>query len=236
MKNVAPGLYTFDGLIMGRVYLIEDDDGLTIIDGSISFSTQRILTQITGSGRKLTDVKRILLTHAHMDHVGALPELKAQSSGAIITSETEKIYAEGAHPVRRPNPASLPELSRWMAIGSDQIIKGITVDQTVNEGDVIPALGGLQVVETPGHSPGHISFYQPERKILFIGDVLMNAFSFSGVRLPFAAYTTNMDENIRSVQKLAALDVEIACFGHGDPITENANEKIRALAQRISAT
>ncbi len=225
MKSIAPNLYSFDGLMMGRVYLIEDPDGLTIIDGGIAQSTKAILDQITGSGRKLTDVKRILLTHAHPDHVGALPELQARSGGQMITSETEKPYTEG------PTPAPVnPTMMRLMPTPTPKMT-GITVDRTVNDGDVIPALGGLRVVATPGHSPGQIAFYQPERKIIILGDTLMHL--FGGLRLPLPMFTADMDEAKRSIKKVAALDIEIACFGHGQPITENANGQIRAFAARL---
>ncbi len=222
MKAIAQNFYTFEGLLAGRVYLIEDADGLTIIDGSVPPSTNNILKQIVGSGRRLTDIKRILLTHAHPDHVGALPELKAQSGGIIITSEIEKPIANGDIP--SPAPDSLIHVPAFT-------VKGITVDQTVNEGDVIDAFGGLRVVAVPGHSLGQIAFYQPERKILIMGDTMMH---LMGLRLPLAMATPDMDEAKRSIQKVAALDVEIACFGHGVPLTENTNATIRAFASKIS--
>lgn len=233
MKYIAPNLYTFEGLIAGRAYLIEDADGLTIIDGSIAQSTQRLIRQITGSGRRLSDIKRILLTHAHPDHVGALHELHARSGAEVIVSEIEKPYAEGTLPIMRPDPAALPAAMRWMP--TFPMPKRLpTVDRTISDGDVIAeVMGGLQVIATPGHAPGHICFWQPERKILFAGDVIMNAFGVGGLRLPFAIATPDMAENIRSVRKIAELDAEIVCFGHGEPITQDAAAKIRAFASTI---
>lgn len=218
MKSIAPNLYTFDRCLVGRVYMIDDPDGLTIIDGGLPQSTGAILSQITGSGRRLTDVKRILLTHAHPDHIGALPTLRARSGGQIITSETEKPITEGKIPVPRPGGRT------------GGYVKGITVDQAVSEGDVIPALGGLRVVAVPGHSPGQIAFYQPERKLLIMGDTMMHVF---GLRLPMAMATPDMDEAKRSIKKVAALDVDIACFGHGQPIIGGASAQIRAFAARL---
>jgi len=233
MKNILPGLYTFEGLLVGRVYLIEDSDGLTIIDGGIANVTNRIISQIEASGRRLSDIKRILLTHAHADHVGALPTLRERSGAPIITSETEKPYAQGDIPIARADPTKLSGLSRMMLPSRPMYNKGIIVDQTVNEGDVIDALGGLQVIATPGHSPGHICFWQPERKILIAGDVMMRP--FGKLRLPIAAFTTDMAEDIRSIGKVAALDPEVACFGHGEPLIENTVTLIRAFAQKVSA-
>ncbi len=114
-----------------------------------------------------------------------------------------------------------------------QTFKGITIDRTVSDGDRIDAFGGLEVIATPGHSPGQIAFYQPERKILFTGDTLMNL--WGKLRPPFAMATPDMDEAKRSIQKVAALDVEIACFGHGAPLTQDTNAALRAFAEQISA-
>jgi glyoxylase-like metal-dependent hydrolase (beta-lactamase superfamily II) len=222
VKYIAPHLYSFENCIVGRAYLLEDTDELTIIDGSIPASTGTILRQITGSGRRLSDVRRILLTHAHFDHVGALAELKRLSGAAIICSALEQPIAEGKAPTVTPE-------GRLSAPA--QTIKGITIDRTVNDGDVIDAFGGLQVIATPGHSPGQVAFYQPERKILFTGDTLMNL--WGKLRPPFAMATPDMDEAKRSIQKLAAFDVEIACFGHGAPLTHNANATIRAFTRQI---
>jgi glyoxylase-like metal-dependent hydrolase (beta-lactamase superfamily II) len=102
------------------------------------------------------------------------------------------------------------------------------------EGDVLPeVMGGLHVISTPGHAPDHISFWQPERKLLITGDAMMRM--FGRVRLPYAAFTVDMDEDKRSIAKLAGFDAEIVCFGHGVPITRNAAEVIRGFARRVGA-
>jgi len=107
MKAILPGLYTFTGLIAGRVYLIEDPGGLTLIDASIPPSAPKILKQIEGTGRKATDVKRILITHAHPDHHGNLPLLKQATGAQIIASAIEKPVIEGKKMIDRPDSSTL---------------------------------------------------------------------------------------------------------------------------------
>ena len=107
MKQIIPGLYTFTGLPVGRVYLIEDPDGLTVIDASIPPAANAIASQIKAMGRALSDVKRILITHAHPDHVGALSVLKAQSGAQVIASAVEQPVIEGRIPVPRVPPEKL---------------------------------------------------------------------------------------------------------------------------------
>lgn len=224
MKYVAPGVYALEGLLVGRVYLIEDPDGLTIIDGSISRSTPTILKEITQSGHKLVEIKRILLTHAHPDHVGALAELRRQSGAPIITSDAEKPVTEGTAPTAVP---------KGMLHAPPMTFKGIKVDRTVRDGDVIESMGGLRVIATPGHSPGQIAFWQPERKILFTGDTMMHI--LGKLRLPIAMATVDMDEAKRSIGKVAKLDARVACFGHGEPLTDDTADKIRSFAKRLGA-
>jgi glyoxylase-like metal-dependent hydrolase (beta-lactamase superfamily II) len=110
------------------------------------------------------------------------------------------------------------------------IPKPATVNRVLKDGEILPEiLGGLQVVATPGHAPGHLAFWHPERKILFCGDVLFN---WPNLRLPFAPLTVDMTENKRSIAKIAALEPEIVCFGHGRPLVKNAAARLQAMAKR----
>ncbi len=179
MRQIAPGLHYFTGLMVGRVYLIEDSDGLTVVDTSLSFAPNRIVAQLEAVGRKAGDVKRILITHAHPDHVGGLPRLKALSGAQVIASELEKPVIEGKIPIpRRPGSLRPPSTT----------LKPTPVDRVVKDGDVLPeAMGGLRVVFTPGHAPGHLAFWQPAQRILFCGDAI---FHTGGLRLPFALLLT----------------------------------------------
>jgi glyoxylase-like metal-dependent hydrolase (beta-lactamase superfamily II) len=222
MKEIVPGVYTFEGLMAGRVYLLEGDEGLTLIDTSIGNAGSKILGQLEKAGHKAGDVKQILITHAHPDHVGSLKQLKAAMGAVVVASELEKPVIEGEMAVPRPAGGLRPPSTTF---------ERVEVDRVVRDGEMIEGvLGGLTAVWTPGHAPGHLSFWQPERRILFTGDVIFN---WPSLRLPFAMLTVDMAENIRSVGKVAALDAAVACFGHGNPIVTNTAEAIRGLARKV---
>lgn len=229
LQPIAPNLYGFTGLNVGRVYLIEDPDGLTLIDTSIASAAPKILRQLAASGRAARDVRRILITHAHPDHVGSLAALKAATGAQVIASAIERPVIEGRAPVPRVPREQLRGLLRWRPPATTY--PGTPVDRQVRDGECLrEVLGGVEVVFTPGHAPGHIAFWQPARRILFCGDVL---FHWPNLRLPPRALTVDMDENKRSIRRLAQLDPALVCFGHGDPLTEDAAASIRAFAARL---
>lgn len=237
MKQIVPGVYGFTGLMAGRVYLIAEDDGLTLIDAGLGMAASRIIRQLAAAGYWPQDVKRILITHAHMDHVGGLPALQAQTGAAVIASSREQPIIEGQEPVHYPPLDTLKPWERLMRAGRDEsaLLPPVTVDQPVEDGEMLPGtLGGVQVLLTPGHTPGHLAFWQPERRVLFCGDVLMH---FGGrLSQPFAAFSPDMAENRRSIARLAALEPQTVCFGHGPALTgSSAAVKIRQFAARIGA-
>ncbi len=229
MKQIIPGLYTFTGLIMGRVYLIEDPDGLTLIDTGIGNAVPKILRQLQAAGRTARDVKRILITHAHPDHIGGLPALHAATGAQVITSAGERSVIEGEIPIQGPPRDRQSALMKLMPRPSP-LSTPTPVDQVVGDGAMLKeVMGGLQVIATPGHAPDHISFWQPQQRILFCGDVLMR---LGGLRLPPAAFTVDMAEDKRSIRRLAALRPRLVCFGHGLPLGRNAADTVQAFADR----
>lgn len=219
MKSIAPNLYQLTKPLMVNMYLIEDTDGLTLIDTSLASAGKWIIKVIEKSGWKASDLKRILITHAHMDHVGSLKYLKEKTGARVYASAIEKEVIEGRIPVpTRPKGLRMPTM--W--------IDGPQVDQVICEGDVLPeVMGGLQVLETPGHAPGHLTFWHPQRKLAIAGDVL---FHVLGLSLPPGPLTVDMEQDRHSVGRLAGLSPDVLCLGHGAPIVSNTAERLRQFA------
>ncbi len=222
MQQVTPQVFTFTGLIAGRVYALQDSDGLTLVDASINNAGDKILAQLQQAGHKPSDVKRILITHAHPDHVGSLPKLKQATGAEIWCHPLEKPVIEGKQAIVRPPSGIRPPSVTFPPI---------SVDRTLNENETLPILGGLQVIYTPGHAPGHSSFWQPERRLLITGDVVF--YLFNRMTQPLAALTADAQENKRSIKKLVALKPDTMLFGHGHPIIGEAAPTLEAFARRI---
>ncbi len=157
-----------------------------------------------------------VLTHAHPDHQGC-SRLVCQEFGIpLLCGEGDRIAAEsGDQRSLMPRSGSLMIALLNLMAGPGHPVAG-----TLSEGDEI---GGLKVIETPGHTPGHLAFWEERTRALIIGDVLFHtkpATLQKGLSEPFHFATVDRASNLRSARKLAALNPEAICFGHGPTLTD----------------
>ncbi len=235
MREIMPGVYTFSGLLVGRVYAIRDADGLTLIDAGMAPAAERILRQLAAAGFRPGDVRRILITHAHFDHIGGLPRLQAATGAQVIASAVEAPIVAGEALQVYPPLSDLPFPDRLLRLGQAEArrLPGTPVDRAVADGEVLTdIMAGLQVVLTPGHTPGHAAFWQPDRRVLFCGDALMRM--GGRLSLPIRAFTTDKAATRQSIARLAALQPEVVCFGHGAPLVQDAARALAAFAGKSS--
>jgi glyoxylase-like metal-dependent hydrolase (beta-lactamase superfamily II) len=223
MREVSDGIFAIDGLKMGRSYFIEDARGLALIDTSSPSAGARILDAITAIRRRPEDLRLIVATHYHYDHTGNVAMLIERTGARFVAHEADAPYIDGRKPWGTisigPLEQSVPESRTYT----------LTLDAELRAGDALDIAGGLEVLHTPGHTPGSISLYSRARGVLFTGDAIGNCL---GLRLPSPMATHDAEEAKRSVRRLAELDYEIALPGHGQPIVSRASEKIAEWAKR----
>ena len=230
MRQVVPDVYLFEGLRGANVYLLLSDGGLTLVDSGMDGNADPIATQLEEAGHSLSQVHSIVLTHAHVDHVGSAAELARRSGAQVLAHRAEVPYIEQTQSM--PSTSLFRRLMNWLSNRVLFTTSACRVDRPLEEGDTIEALGGTQVIHTPGHTPGSISLYQPERRIVFCGDALFNANPLTGspgLRFPLPTATLDGAQARESVAKLSALDVDVLCCGHGKPILSGASDQIAAL-------
>jgi len=232
MLKISDNLYTLYGMIVGRVYLIQDPDGLTLIDTSIPPRANAILKQIESAGFKPTDVKRILITHAHPDHIGSLHKVQAATGAEVWAGQAEADVIESKSPIATPPREKVGGILKFLIPTGTMSKPSTPVGRILKEGDVLTeVLGGLVALHTPGHAIDHFSFWHPERRILIVGDVIFNMI---GLTLPLPFVTVDMEQDKRSAARLIALNPDLVCFGHGAPLRgQDATEKLAAFALRV---
>ena len=204
-----------------NVYLIVDPDGLTLIDAGMARNGKAILNYIAGLGRSPGDLRRMLVTHADPDHVGALAALKAAGGARVACgpADAEAIAAGRSSRELKLNPLLKPVFGLMSVL-----FKTVpaSVDDLLADGQLLPVLGGLRVVATPGHTPGHISLFAPAAGILFTGDSIIS----QGGQLCHSrpAATWDAAQAQASARAQAALGATIVCPGHGSVITDAAGK------------
>jgi len=232
MRQITPTVCIFDGLPVSNVYLLTSDSGLTLIDTGLAAGVGAILTQLEAGGRKTSDLRTIVLTHAHGDHAGGLPALVARSGAQVWAYRDEVPYVEGTQSL----PASfwLMRLMGWLSARSASKKPVLKVSRALVDGERLDTLGGLQVIHVPGHTPGSLCLYQPEQKLLFCGDVLAPKRRGGAIRLDYAPaiYCVDPAQARQTVRRLEGLPVEVLCPGHGQPVLHGAGEMIRQLLER----
>ena len=230
MRELAPGVYALGGKKGGRVraFLLDTNDELTLVDTLFENDARGVLEAIRSLGRSPRDLKRIALTHAHRSHLGGLAALKRETGATVLAHETEADIVSGdrpAQPVGLKPTAPLRTYPFQVGIFLNRPRhRPCPIDESVDDGAEV---GPLRVLHVPGHSPGHLAFSWPERGVLLSGDAIATWPRFEA---GWPAFTLNPAQHAESIRRLASLDAAIVGVGHGDPITEDAADRIRSLA------
>lgn len=207
--------------------MLVEDAGLTLIDGGLPGDGTKILRYINHLGRSPQDLRQIILTHSHPDHSGPLKDLSALSGAtvAVHRMDTRSGRQNGDRWLHYPGQ---PPAFDW----NIPFLRRIPAHEIIEDGQVLPVMGGLKVLHTPGHTPGSVCLFLPEHGVLFTGDMLLaNGHCF---RRPVYFPGTNLRDYRTSVERLATLAFDTACVGHGDPLLDQGTERLKEMLDNYS--
>lgn len=222
MPEILPGVHLVEGVdpspdFSTHVYLVKDKGASwTLIDTGLPGASTAILAYLAKLKVEPTSVKKILITHLHRDHVGSLKAMIETTRARTFAHWIEAAYI--AMDPKYDGPGVPPA-------------EPVVVDETFKDGDAIDAAGGLLAYHTPGHTPGHASFYQAERRILFSGDLFFGEGEKAVLTTP--EYTFHMPTAKISARRMGRLSVDSLLTYHGGPFLKNGGGTMRAVTQKL---
>jgi glyoxylase-like metal-dependent hydrolase (beta-lactamase superfamily II) len=212
VEAIAEGIHHLDDVVGGPTLLVTGDR-VTLVDTGLPGSERQIFQTLESLGRRLEDLKLVLVTHADPDHVGALRAIVDATGASVYAGEREADVVEG----KTPNRAG-------------DTYAGVPVERRLADGETLPLHGGIQVVETSGHTLGHVAYYLRREGVLLAGDCVNNVEGLAG---SMPQYTADAELAREAVRRIAKLRPGTICFGHGPSIVGNAADRLEELAATI---
>ncbi len=218
--QINPNLIQINRWRFVNAFLVREDDGFTLVDTTVGGGADAFVEAARDAGGQ---IKRIALTHGHGDHVGSLDALKQKLGNTveILMPELDARIHAGEKVTDKKPPGSWPKITT-------------KPDVRLTGGERI---GSLEVITTPGHTPGHVSFLDTRDRTVIVGDTFT---SIGGLavsnhyhwRFPLAAMATwDKGKDVESAKKIRALDPAMLVVGHGGPVRASAADLDKAIAR-----
>ena len=211
--EVSKGVWTVelsevDGL-PNEAYLLDCSEGVVIIDtGYTADDLKRIGDQLKAIGREWKEVKLILITHEHGDHIENLPKLKELTSAQVMAGEGDVRGIEAQ--------------------------TGVKLDKGLRHGDYIDMCGGIEAIHIPGHSVGNMSFYLQKPRIVIVGDTIFQD-EHGNLIPPPEKYSLDAETAKNEIKRLLFYDFNILLLSHGKNLLKGAKNRIRVFCEALEA-
>jgi len=233
--EVAPGVRRLGpGLV--NVYLLEEAGEVTIVDAGAPGYWNDLPAELAAMGRTMGDVRALVLTHAHADHVGFAERLRRERRVPVRVHELDEALA------RRPGTPNLDERKirpfalRFIAFAlTHGMVRTTPILEvaTFGDGATLDVPGAPRVIHVPGHSEGSAVLHVPARDVAFIGDAFATLNVLSGDRGPrLSPFNADIRRAYESLARLDRLEARVALPGHGEPWTGGIAEALRLVRER----
>jgi glyoxylase-like metal-dependent hydrolase (beta-lactamase superfamily II) len=238
IMKIAPGIHRIGDNSMINAYLVEQAGEVTIIDAGVSGFYKDITRELAAMGRTPADVRALVLTHGHADHIGFAERLRSERHVPVLVHEADAALARGEvpNPSKGLGPVKLgPFLGFfWFSLmhGGLRTPKLHEV-ATFGDGATLDVPGSPRVILTPGHTPGSAVLHIASLGALFVGDAFATYAVTTGVRGPqVAPFTADAPQAVESLARLDAVSADYVLPGHGDAWTGGVQEAIRQVRRR----
>jgi glyoxylase-like metal-dependent hydrolase (beta-lactamase superfamily II) len=239
--KIAPSIHRLGDKSIVNSYLVEESGEVTIIDAGVPGFYRDIRKELAAMGRTIADVRALVLTHGHTDHIGFAERLRRDQRVPVWVHEMDAALARGEvpNPSKGFGPTKLGPLLGflWFTIlrGGLRTPKLLEV-ATFGDGATLDVPGSPRVILTPGHTPGSAALHVPSLGALFVGDAFATYAVTTGARGPqVAPFTAEADQAVASLPRLEAASADLVLPGHGDPWTGGVQEAIRLVRERAGA-
>lgn len=228
--EIMPGVHRIAQMVSTAYLLVDPNDGLTIIDSGPTRFDQVILNYLAKIEHQPADVKRIILTHRHFDHVGGAARLREATGAPVWAHPLDTPAIIGLEPNRPPKGPIGAVIGATTGVIFPLI--PCPVDKSLADGLTfdLGGLGELRVILTPGHTMGHCSLLLPSRRLFILGDALFNA-----TGTPQASFDMVNDDTAlarRTAIAIADVDADVLVFGHGNPVLHDGHRALKAAAEK----
>lgn len=238
--KLAPGLHRI-GSDLVNSYLVEDSDGVTVIDAGLPRYWGYLEAELASMGRTIEDVRAVVLTHGDSDHVGFAQRLHDDRGVPVYLHEAdvERARFEVKKPSSGWGPVKLGPLAGFLwysARHGGLHIPPVTSVSTVSDGQTIEVPGRPRIIHVPGHTPGSVAVHVSSVDALFLGDAMTTRNVLTGVEGPKPApFTLDPALAVESLAKVEAVDTTWALPGHGPAWDGGVPEAVRLVREAAVA-
>jgi glyoxylase-like metal-dependent hydrolase (beta-lactamase superfamily II) len=235
--QIAPGIHRVGHASIINAYLLAEAGEVTIIDAGVPRLYRDLLRELAAIGRTPADVRALVLTHGHSDHIGFAERLRREARVPVSVHELDAALARGdvPNPSKGTGPVKLGPFAGFLWF---TLLRGglrtpkLKEVSTFGDGATLDVPGSPRVVLVPGHTPGSAALYVPSRDVLFVGDALATYAVTTGRRGPrVAPFTADAAQAVASLARLEGLSAGLVLPGHGDPWTGGIEEAVRRVRQ-----
>jgi glyoxylase-like metal-dependent hydrolase (beta-lactamase superfamily II) len=238
--QIADGIHRL-GTGQVNSYLVADGGGVTVVDAGLPGYWSDLQAELAAMGRSLDDLRAIVLTHGHSDHLGFAEKARRERGVPVSVHEADALLARGRikNPAKGTGPVRPLPLLRFIVLAlrtGGWHIDRLGAVATYGDGATLDVPGSPRVVLVPGHTPGSAALHLADRGVLFVGDAFATVSVMTGTIGPqVAPFTADAEQAVASLDRLAGIEAPLILPGHGEPWTGGTTAAIAAVRARESA-